>query len=84
MPKSKNRKDHAKKVAARNQRINEVTNMKKKQVTAWLQQMQMQAQAQAQTASENVLDVASVPSEITVQDVVEEISKDVIGESGKL
>jgi hypothetical protein len=80
MTKSKNRKDHSKKVAARNQRINQATNMKKKQLTAWLQQMQAQAQAQTQ-ATENV----DVNQAIQVEDVsVEEISSEIVGESGQL
>ena len=84
MPKSKNRKDHAKKVAARNQKINQITNMKKKQVTAWLQQLQAQAQAQtSQPNSENIIDISQAPAENIP--VVEEVDTNtVIGESGQL
>lgn len=82
MPKSKNRKDHAKKLAARNQRINQITNMKKKQMTAWLQQLQAQAQMQSQANPETIIDVSQAP----VDNVVEEIDQNngIVGESGQL
>lgn len=84
MAKSKNRKDHAKKVQQRRIRLNEQSNMQKKQIRNWVQNMQQQIAAEK--AAQNVIDVnAAQEQPIAVETPqVEQIVEQPTGSSGQL
>ena len=88
MPKSKNRANHKQKLKARRIRINETTNIKKKQVKEWIQMMQEQIKNQQIPAGDptaNVIDVATAESVIEPEAKVEEIVQETpVGGSGEL
>lgn len=80
MPKSKNRPNHKQKLEARRRRMNETTNMKKKQIKEWITQMQQNIQNQSQEIP-NIVDVnAATP---IVEEIVQEPPTD-LGASGAL
>lgn len=82
MPKSKNRKNHSKKVAARRQKINGVTNLKKKQIQSWLQNLQLQQQQAAQNVQAVEADI-NQPQIVDVAEAAPEVPP-VAGGSGQL
>lgn len=92
MPKSKNRPNHKQKLAARRQKINETTNMKKKQLNNWIAEMQRNIAAQnVQPSAENVIDVTEATDNVLTPNVeniqiVEEITEppSQVGGSGQL
>jgi ribosomal protein S30 len=73
MPKSRNRKNHKKKVAARNQRIREQKNKMKKFQDAFFQQMMAEAKSGA-FDDENVLELPNEDSEATTVEETEATS----------
>ena len=75
MPKSKNRKNHKKKVAARNQKIQAQKNQMKKFQDAFYQQM-MEDIKNGSLDDENVKELDSIDGEETADAVVVEEASD--------
>lgn len=83
MPKSKNRPNHKQKLEARRRRMNETTNMKKKQVKEWIAQMQQSIQnQQLQTEVPNIVDVNQATP--VVEEIPQETPPTNVGGSGAL
>ena len=75
MPKSRNRKNHKKKVASRNQRIQAQKNQMKKFQDAFYQQMMAEVESGA-FDDENVLELPNEDGENATEVVAEEVSDD--------
>jgi len=73
MPKSKNRKNHKQKLEQRRKRINDTTNMKKKAVKDWIQQMQIELAKNNQNV--NVIDASSPEALLNAIPAVEEVQE---------
>lgn len=86
MAKSKNRKDHNKKVLQRRTKMNEAKNTQKKQVQAWIETLKKRA---AEQQAQSIIDVDPNAKPISVGDeksIAEAVSQppEEVGSSGQL